>query len=107
MTPSVLFVCVRNGSMSQVAAGLMRKAASGRVIAHSAGTDPGKEINALSAEALAEVGVDIVLPPWLHDDAGIESSSSASDVLIGAVSSAQRSSSADEVVNNMLQACSG
>ena len=44
---------------SQMAAGLMRKAAGGRVIAHSAGTDPGAQINALSAEALAEVGVDI------------------------------------------------
>jgi arsenate-mycothiol transferase len=59
MSPSVLFVCVRNGGKSQMAAGLMRKAAAGRVIAYSAGTDPGEKINALSAEALAEVGVDI------------------------------------------------
>jgi arsenate-mycothiol transferase len=59
MTPSVLFVCVRNGGKSQMAAGLMRKAAAGRVIAHSAGTDPGAKINALSAEVLSEVGVDI------------------------------------------------
>ena len=59
MTSSVLFVCVRNGGKSQMAAGLMRKAAGGRVVAHSAGTEPGARINALSAEALAEVGVDI------------------------------------------------
>ncbi len=59
MTPSVLFVCVRNGGKSQMAAGLMRKAAGGRVVAHSAGIDPGEKINALSAQALAEVGVDI------------------------------------------------
>jgi arsenate-mycothiol transferase len=59
MTPSVLFVCVRNGGKSQMAAGLMRKAAAGRVVAHSAGTDPGAKVNALSAEVLAEVGVDI------------------------------------------------
>jgi arsenate-mycothiol transferase len=59
MIPSVLFVCVRNGGKSQMAAGPMRKAAAGRVIAHSAGTDPGAKINALSAEVLAEVGVDI------------------------------------------------
>jgi arsenate-mycothiol transferase len=59
MTPSVLFVCVRNGGKSQMAAGLMRKAAGGRVVAHSAGIDPGEKVNALSAQALAEVGVDI------------------------------------------------
>jgi arsenate-mycothiol transferase len=59
MAPSVLFVCVRNGGKSQMAAALMRKAAGGRVVVHSAGTEPGARINALSAEALAEVGVDI------------------------------------------------
>jgi protein-tyrosine-phosphatase len=58
--PSVLFVCVRNGGKSQMAAGLLRKAAAGRVVAHSAGTDPGTKINALSAEALAEVGLTSV-----------------------------------------------
>ena len=59
MTPSVLFVCVRNGGKSQMAAGLMTKAAAGRVVAHSAGTKPGTSINALSAEVLAEVGADM------------------------------------------------
>ncbi|MBW0105870.1 low molecular weight phosphatase family protein [Pseudonocardia sp. KRD291] len=57
--PSVLFVCVRNGGKSQMAAGLMRHAAHGRITAHSAGTDPGTKLNVLSAESLAEVGVDI------------------------------------------------
>ena len=37
--PSVLFVCVRNGGKSQMAAGLMRKAAGDRVEVHSAGID--------------------------------------------------------------------
>jgi arsenate-mycothiol transferase len=59
MTPSVLFVCVRNGGKSQMAAGLMRKAAAGRVVVHSAGTDPGTSINALSADVLTEVGADM------------------------------------------------
>ena len=59
MAPSVLFVCVRNGGKSQMAAGLMRKAAGDRVVVHSAGTEPGPRINTLSAEALAEVDVDI------------------------------------------------
>ena len=40
-TPSVLFVCVRNGGKSQMAAGLMRKAAGDRIAVHSAGTNPG------------------------------------------------------------------
>ncbi|WP_280489966.1 low molecular weight phosphatase family protein [Nocardia carnea] len=59
MTALVLFVCVRNSGKSQMAAGLMRQAAAGEVVALSAGTDPGENLNALSVAALAEVGVDI------------------------------------------------
>lgn len=58
-TPSVLFVCVKNGGKSQMAAGLMRKATGDSVDVNSAGTKPGTTINALSAESLLEVGVDI------------------------------------------------
>lgn len=58
-TPSVLFVCVKNGGKSQIAAGLMRQIAGDSVHVHSAGTKPGSEVNKLSADALAEVGVDI------------------------------------------------
>jgi arsenate-mycothiol transferase len=57
--PSVLFACVKNGGKSQMAAGLMRKIAGDAVQVHSAGTQPGSDINKLSAESLAEVGVDI------------------------------------------------
>lgn len=57
--PAVLFVCVKNGGKSQMAAGLMRKVAADSIDVYSAGTRPGTDINALSAEALAEVGVDI------------------------------------------------
>jgi arsenate-mycothiol transferase len=57
--PSVLFVCVKNGGKSQMAAGLMRKIAGDSVDVHSAGTKPGREVNNLSAKSLAEVGVDI------------------------------------------------
>lgn len=57
--PSVLFVCVRNRGKSQMAAGLMRAAAADRAEVHSAGTHPGTEVNAQSAEVLAEVGVDL------------------------------------------------
>ncbi|MCC3331642.1 arsenate-mycothiol transferase ArsC [Nocardia abscessus] len=58
-TPAVLFVCVKNGGKSQMAAGLMRHAADGRVEAYSAGTAPGEGLNALSVQSLQEVGVDI------------------------------------------------
>jgi len=57
--PSVLFVCVKNGGKSQMAAGLMRKIAGHSVDVHSAGTKPGTGVNKLSAESLAEIGVDI------------------------------------------------
>ena len=57
--PSVLFVCVKNAGKSQMAAGLMRQIAGDTVNVYSAGTKPGAAVNALSAGALAEVGVDI------------------------------------------------
>lgn len=57
--PSVLFVCVKNAGKSQMAAGLMRKVAGDAVDVYSAGTRLGDTLNALSAESLAEVGVDI------------------------------------------------
>lgn len=58
-TPSVLFVCVKNGGKSQMAAGLMRKAAGDTVEVHSAGTKPGGAVNSLAAQSLLEVGVDL------------------------------------------------
>ena len=59
LTPSVLFVCVKNGGKSQMAAGLMSKVAGDTVQVYSAGTKPGTAVNDLSAQAQAEVGVDI------------------------------------------------
>lgn len=69
-TPTVLFVCVRNSGKSQMAAGLMRQAADGRVVALSAGTAPGTKLNELSVAALAEVGIDIsgeYPKPWTEE----------------------------------------
>ncbi|WP_193107090.1 low molecular weight phosphatase family protein [Brachybacterium sp. FME24] len=57
--PSVLFVCVKNGGKSQMAAALMAARAGDRVEVHSAGTKPGTTVNALSAEVVAEVGADM------------------------------------------------
>ena len=57
--PSGLFVCVKNGGKSQMAAALMEARAAGAVEVHSAGTKPGSAVNALSAEVVAEVGADM------------------------------------------------
>lgn len=56
---SVLFVCVKNGGKSQMAAGLMRELVGDHVHVESAGTHPGKTLNGLSVSVLHEVGVDI------------------------------------------------
>ncbi len=55
----VLFVCVRNGGKSQMAAGLMGKYAGPGLEVDSAGTDPGTKLNRQSVQALEEVGVDL------------------------------------------------
>ncbi len=70
MKPAVLFVCVKNGGKSQMAAGLMRQAVGDTVAVESAGTKPGDNVNALSAQTLLEVGVDITdqQPQQLTDD---------------------------------------
>ena len=68
MTPSVLFVCVKNGGKSVMAEGLLRQAAGDAIEVHSAGTRPGTAVNVLSAQALSEVGIDITG----HTPAGID-----------------------------------
>ena len=60
--PSVLFICVKNGGKSQMAAALLRHRAAqsnATVEVHSAGTQPGRAINQLSAEVITEVGADM------------------------------------------------
>ncbi len=59
MTPSVLFVCVKNGGKSQMAAGLMRALAGDRIEVHSAGTKPGTALNEQSVASLRELGIDL------------------------------------------------
>ena len=61
-TPKILFVCVRNGGKSQMAAALAEKHAGKRLEIHSAGTEPGTSINAESAASLEEVGAGDVDP---------------------------------------------
>lgn len=57
--PRVVFVCVKNGGKSQMAAGLMRQLVGDRADVDSAGTHPGTSLNELSVSTLREVGVDI------------------------------------------------
>ncbi len=57
--PEVLFVCVHNSGRSQMAAGLLDKAAEGRVHVRSAGSDPADQLNPNAIKAMEEVGVDI------------------------------------------------
>lgn len=57
--PAVLFVCSKNGGKSQLAAGLMRQLAGGAVDVYSAGTKPGKDLNPLAVESLAELGIEV------------------------------------------------
>jgi arsenate-mycothiol transferase len=58
-TPSVLFVCSKNGGKSQLAAGLMNQLANGTVTIYSAGTKPGQSLNPQAVESLTELGIDI------------------------------------------------
>jgi arsenate reductase (thioredoxin) len=57
--PEVLFVCVQNAGRSQMAAGLVTLRSGGRVGVRSAGSDPAESVNALVAEAMVEIGVDL------------------------------------------------
>jgi arsenate-mycothiol transferase len=58
-TPSVLFVCSKNGGKSQLAAGLMSQLAGEAVTVFSAGTKPGTSLNPQAVESLTELGIDI------------------------------------------------
>jgi protein-tyrosine-phosphatase len=56
--PPVVFACVRNGGRSVAARLLTEHYADGRVIALSAGTQPGEHIHPEVAEVLERIGLD-------------------------------------------------
>lgn len=58
-TPRVLFVCVKNGGKSQMAAALFRHRVGDRAIVESAGTEPGTSLNQQSADSVAQVGASM------------------------------------------------
>jgi arsenate reductase len=68
--PEVLFVCVQNAGRSQMAAGLVTLRSGGLVHVRSAGSDPAEAINALAAQAMAELGIDLAeaFPKPLTDE---------------------------------------
>jgi arsenate reductase len=70
--PEVLFLCVHNAGRSQMAAAMLTKKADGRVVVHSAGSDPGEHLNPAVVEVMSEWGVDISSeqPRRLTDDMG-------------------------------------
>jgi arsenate-mycothiol transferase len=67
---SVLFVCVKNGGKSRMAAGLMRQLVGDQADVNSAGTRRGTVLTDLSVSTLAAVGVDISteVPKPVTDD---------------------------------------
>jgi arsenate reductase len=57
--PMVLFVCVHNAGRSQMAAGFMRTLSRGAVEVRSGGSEPGRSINQVAVQVMAEEGIDI------------------------------------------------
>ena len=57
-TPRVVFACVRNGGRSVISRVLTEHYAGGRVVALSAGTQPGEHIHPEVARALDRLGLD-------------------------------------------------
>lgn len=57
--PEVLFLCVHNAGRSQMAAALLERESSGRVIVYSAGSTPGEKLNPAVVTAMEEIGIDI------------------------------------------------
>ncbi|MBI2842862.1 MAG: arsenate reductase ArsC [Armatimonadetes bacterium] len=55
----VVFVCVHNSGRSQMAEAFAKKIGEGKIIAESAGTDPGAELNPQVVAAMEEIGYDM------------------------------------------------
>jgi ArsR family transcriptional regulator len=58
MTPRVVFACRKNGGRSVISRVLTEHYAGDRVVALSAGTEPGEQIHPEVARALAALGLD-------------------------------------------------
>ncbi|MDD4527483.1 MAG: arsenate reductase ArsC [Candidatus Margulisbacteria bacterium] len=58
----VLFVCIHNSARSQMAEAFVNKYGKGKIIAESAGLEPGK-LNPIVVEVMQEIGIDISSNP--------------------------------------------
>ena len=59
MNKTVVFVCVHNSGRSKIAEAFFNQISKGKVLAISAGTQPGDSINPVVVEAMREAGIDI------------------------------------------------
>ena len=57
--PEILFVCVRNGGRSQIAASILKQLAGDRVNVRSAGSAPGEGIDLAVVRLLDEIGISV------------------------------------------------
>jgi len=55
----IIFVCIHNSGRSQMAEAFAKKLAEGRIIAESAGTEPGGSLNPQAVAAMEEIGYDM------------------------------------------------
>jgi arsenate reductase (thioredoxin) len=56
---TVLFVCLHNAGRSQMSAALFERAAGGRHVALSAGTEPADRVHPEVVQAMRELGIDL------------------------------------------------
>lgn len=61
--PVVLFVCIQNAGRSQIAEAIFNRAARGRAVARSAGSDPATAVHPEVAASLARIGLEPAGPP--------------------------------------------
>ena len=78
MPVSLLFVCVHNAGRSQMAAAFASALGREAVEVRSAGSAPAATVNAVVAEAMREVGIEVTATPQRLADAQVV----ASDVVI-------------------------
>jgi arsenate reductase len=52
--PEILFLCVHNAGRSQIAAAFARQMGGDQIVVHSAGSDPGENLNPAVVEAMKE-----------------------------------------------------
>ncbi len=55
----VIFVCIHNSGRSQMAEAFAKKLGEGMIIAESAGTEPGGNLNPQAVEVMEEIGYDM------------------------------------------------